>query len=293
MSQRIIDIENLVRHIDRQDVIKGISAQVNAGDVVALLGKNGAGKTTLIETLLGFSYPSKGRVQLWDKPATEIDAKIKAQIGFVPQQSELINHLIVANQIELFRRFHKQWNAKLVDRLVEEWQIPLHQTVAKLSVGQQQKLSILLAIAHEPALVVLDEPVASLDPIARRQFLQQLIELAADAGRAIIFSTHIISDVERVANKVWMLRDGVFAYQGGLDELKESVARVTFHANQPLPVEIPLPNIIRQRVQGQQAVLTFSHWSSAIASHLEKVYQAKISVEFLSLEEIFLEMNNG
>lgn len=289
----MLDIKNLQRQIDGNTIIKSITAQVKQGDVVALLGKNGAGKTTLIEALLGFSYPTKGDVQLWGKSATDIDAKIKSQIGFVPQQSELINHISVADQIQLFRRFRSRWNENLVERFVNEWQIPLKQTVAKLSVGQQQKLSILLAIAHEPALVILDEPVASLDPIARRQFLQQLIELAADAERAIIFSTHIISDVERVANKVWMLRDGVLAYQGGLDELKESVARVTLYANQPLPSKFTLPNIIRQRIQGHQAVLTFSHWNGNIANHLENAYQAKTNVEFLSLEDIFLEMNNG
>jgi ABC-2 type transport system ATP-binding protein len=285
MDNVIFDIKNLQRKIDGATIIKHISAQVKAGDVVALLGKNGAGKTTLIETLLGFSYPTGGEVKLWGKPATEIDAQIKANIGFVPQQSELINHVSVADQIQLFRCFRTQWNQKLVERFVEEWQIPLKQTVGKLSVGQQQKLSILLAVAHEPALVILDEPVASLDPIARRQFLQQLIELAADAQRAIIFSTHIISDVERIANKVWMLRDGVLAYQGGLDELKESVARVTLRSTQALPVTFNLPHIIRQRVQGNQAVISFTHWSDATGASLQ--------IEYLSLEDIFLEMNHG
>jgi ABC-2 type transport system ATP-binding protein len=289
----MLNIKNLQRKIDGNAIIKSITAQVNPGDVIALLGKNGAGKTTLLETLLGFSYPTDGEVKLWGKPATEIDAQIKANIGFVPQQSELINHVSVADQIQLFRCFRSRWNQDLVKRFVKEWQIPLNQTVGKLSVGQQQKLSILLAIAHEPALVILDEPVASLDPIARRQFLQQLIELATDAERAIIFSTHIISDVERVANKVWMLLDGVLAYQGGLDELKESVARVTIYANQPLPADFRLPNIVRQRVLGNQAVVTFSQWSNDIGHQLENTYQAKINVEFLSLEDIFLEMNNG
>jgi len=293
MESTIVELRNMQRQLGGNTIIKSITARVKPGDVIALLGKNGAGKTTLLETLLGFSYPTSGEVKLWGKPATEIDALIKAQIGFVPQQSELINHISVADQIQLFRQFRSQWNEKLVERFVNEWQIPLKQTVAKLSVGQQQKLSILLAIAHEPALVILDEPVASLDPIARRQFLQQLIELASDAERAIIFSTHIISDVERVANKVWMLRDGVLAYEGGLDELKESVVRVNLYANQPLPDQFILPNIIRQRVQGNQAVITFSHWSGELASQLENTYQAKAYVDFLSLEDIFLEMNNG
>jgi ABC-2 type transport system ATP-binding protein len=293
MNQTILDISQLERHLDKQKIIKGISAQVNAGDVIALLGKNGAGKTTLIETLLGFSYPTRGDVKLWGAPATKINGEIKSKIGFVPQQSELISHISVADQIQLFRRFRNNWNQLLVEKFMDEWEIPVKQTVAKLSVGQQQKLSILLAIAHEPQLLILDEPVASLDPIARRQFLQQLIELASDAERAIIFSTHIISDVERIANKVWMLRDGVLAYQGGLDELKESVARITIHASQPLPASFNFPNVIRQRVQGNQAVVAFSQWTNEIGSQIENAYQAKVHVEYLSLEDIFLEMNNG
>jgi len=293
MNQPILDIRQLERHLDKQKIIKGISAQVNAGDVIALLGKNGAGKTTLIETLLGFSYPTHGEVKLWGESATKIAGELKAKIGFVPQQSELINHISVADQIQLFRRFRQNWNQPLVDKLINEWQIPLKQTVSKLSVGQQQKLSILVAIAHEPQLVILDEPVASLDPIARRQFLHQLIELASDSERTIIFSTHIISDVERIANKVWMLRDGVLAYQGGLDELKESVARVTIYADRPLPSNFNFPNVIRQRVQGNQGVISFSQWTDDIRKQLENAYQAKIQVEYLSLEDIFLEMNNA
>lgn len=293
MNQNILSVRELERHIDKQKIIKGISAQVNAGDVIALLGKNGAGKTTLIETLLGFCYPTQGEVSLWGKPATHIDATIKEKIGFVPQQSELINHISVSDQIQLFRRFRKRWNEQLVTRFIDEWQIPVKQTVSKLSVGQQQKLSILLAIAHEPELLVLDEPVASLDPIARRQFLQQLIELASDAERAIIFSTHIISDVERVANNVWMLRDGVLAYQGGLDELKEAVARVTLFAKQPIKGNFNYPNIIRQRINGNQAVIVFSEWTAEIGVQLEHEFQSTLQVEHLSLEDIFLEMNHG
>jgi len=293
VENTILNINSLQRQIDGNKIIKNITAQVKSGDVVALLGKNGAGKTTLIETLLGFSYPTHGEVTLWGKSATKIDAEIKANIGFVPQQSELISHISVGDQIQLFQHFRQNWNQQLVDKFIEEWQIPLKQTVAKLSVGQQQKLSILLAIAHQPQLLILDEPVASLDPIARRQFLQQLIELASDAERAIIFSTHIISDVERIANKVWMLRDGILAYQGDLDELKESVARITIRANKPLPGSFNLPNIIRQRVQGNQAVVAFSQWTNEMGSQIENVYQAEIQVEYLSLEDIFLEMNNA
>ncbi|RYZ87376.1 MAG: ABC transporter ATP-binding protein, partial [Moraxellaceae bacterium] len=242
MDASMIDIKNLQRQLGRSTIIKNIQAQVNAGDAIALLGKNGAGKTTLLETILGFGFPTAGEVNLWGVAATDIKDSIKQRIGFVPQQDELISTFNGSEHIDLFKAFRPTWNQPLVERLVAEWGIPLDIVVTKMSVGQRQKLSILLAIAHEPPLLVLDEPVASLDPVARRQFLQQLVDIAADENRAVIFSTHIVSDVERVANEVWMLRDGELVYQGGLDELKESVVRITLHANEDLPKNLQLPH---------------------------------------------------
>ena len=263
---------------------------MNPGDVVALLGKNGAGKTTLLETLLGFSFPSFGGVEIWGQKATEINGDIKQRIGFVPQQDELLVGFNGNEHIELFKAFRPTWNQALVDRLVMEWEIPMDTPARKMSVGQRQKLSILLAIAHEPELLILDEPVASLDPIARRQFLQQLVEIAADENRAVIFSTHIVSDVERVANQVWMLRNGALAYQGELDELKESIAKITIFSREALPQKINIPHCIKQRVQGNQAWLTLTHWREEQQNELAQQFNADVEVEYLSLEDIFLEV---
>jgi ABC-2 type transport system ATP-binding protein len=272
-------------------VLKGISVDVNPGQVIALLGKNGAGKTTLLECLLGFGFPSFGDAKLWGVKATDIEGDIKQRIGFVPQQDELLPSLTGNQHLDLFKAFRPTWNESLVNRLVAEWLIPLDINTGKMSVGQRQKLSILLAMAHEPELLILDEPVASLDPIARRQFLQQLVDIAADERRAVIFSTHIVSDVERVANHVWMMIDGNFAYQGDLDSLKESVARVTFAGVKELPAGAYIPGLVRKKVQGNQLVLTLSQWSATLQQQLEQQISEQISIEYLCLEDIFLEMN--
>lgn len=292
MEQPILQLTQLQRQLGKVTIIKSITAQVNAGDVVALLGKNGAGKTTLIETMLGFAFPSFGSCTLWNKNATDMQGDIKQRIGFVPQQNELLANLNGKEHVELFKAFRSTWNQELVDKLIFEWLIPMDLNVGKMSVGQQQKLSILLAIAHEPELLILDEPVASLDPVARRQFLQQLIDIAADAKRAIVFSSHIVSDMERIANQVWMLQNGELSYQGGLDELKESIARITLHADESLPKDLQLPNTIKQRIQGKQAVLTVKHWQPALLEKIEQQFNARAQVEFLSLEDIFLELNS-
>lgn len=287
-----VSLNNLQRQLGGVTVLKGISAQVVPGQVIALLGKNGSGKTTLLETILGFGFPSGGQARLWNTNATAMEGEIKQRVGFVPQQDELLPSLTGSDHLKLFESFRSHWNQSLVDKLIAEWLIPMAMATGKMSVGQRQKLSILLALAHEPELLILDEPVASLDPIARRQFLQQLVDIAADENRAVIFSTHIVSDVERVANQVWMLREGILAYQGGLDELKESVARVTLLATEKLPEKLDLPDLISQKIQGNSAQLTFINWSAAREQKLANQFSAQIDVRYLSLEDIFLEMNS-
>jgi ABC-2 type transport system ATP-binding protein len=291
VSLHPVSLQLLQRKLGGVTVLKGISAEVCPGQVIALLGKNGAGKTTLLETILGFGFPSAGEASLWGTKATAIDGDIKQRIGFVPQQDELLAGLNGRDHLELFKAFRKTWNQELVDRLVAEWLIPLDISTGKMSVGQRQKLSILLAMAHEPELLILDEPVASLDPIARRQFLQQLVDIAADENRAVIFSTHIVSDVERVANQVWMLRDGLLAYQGGLDELKESFVRVTLSFSQPFNQKINWANLVKQKNSGNQTQLTFSHWQPEMEQQLAQEFSAQVHVEYLGLEDIFLELN--
>ena len=288
----MLDIKNLQRKIDGNTIIKSITAQVKPGDVVALLGKNGAGKTTLLETFLGFSFPSFGGVKIWGENATDMKGDVKQRIGFVPQQDELLAGFNGREHIDLFKAFRKTWNSQLVERLVAEWLIPMDIAARKMSVGERQKLSILLAIAHEPELLILDEPVASLDPVARRQFLQQLVDIAADENRAIIFSSHIVSDMERVANQVWMLQNGELSYQGGLDELKESIARLTISSKEDLPAKLGLPNVIKQRIQGKQAWVTLKNWVPEQQEKIAQQFNADVQVDYLSLEDIFLELNS-
>jgi ABC-2 type transport system ATP-binding protein len=283
-------LKDLQRQLSGVTILKGINAEVLPGQVIALLGKNGAGKTTLLETILGFGFPSAGEAKLWQVDATQMAGATKQRIGFVPQQDELLVGMNGWEHLALFKAYQHRWNQALVDRLIIDWLIPMDTYVGKMSVGQRQKLSILLALAHEPELLVLDEPVASLDPIARRQFLQQLVEIAADENRAVIFSTHIVNDVERVANQVWILRDGVLVCQSDLDGLKETLVRVRLTSNQPLPEKIRWPYLLKQKNQGPQSQLTIQHWQPDMAQQLAHEFNADVAVEYLSLEDIFLEL---
>jgi ABC-2 type transport system ATP-binding protein len=236
MPEPILHVESLVKRFDSLSVLRDVSADVYRGDVVGLLGLNGAGKTTLLETLLGFAIPDEGSVTLFGKTASAMaDEALKHCIGFVPQQDELLETMNGREFLRLISRFYPRWNHDLIDRLARDWDVPLGRPARNLSVGQRQKLSILAALGHEPELLILDEPVASLDPLARRAFLQELIDMVSGGDRTIVFSTHIVSDVERIANRIWILKDGRLVVDEPLDHLKESSVELRQAAGSGLP----------------------------------------------------------
>ena len=219
-------LQGLTVSFGKQRVLDGLDWSLPAGRVVGLLGRNGAGKTTLIETLLGLREPAAGQAQLLGEPALALGDDARARIGYVPQRSDLFEWLTADQLLAYFRSFYPRWNTAKVDGLMSRWDIERDKPIGKLSHGQQQRLSIVRALAHEPELLVLDEPVASLDPAARRDFLGELVDQVSDQRTTIVFSTHILSDLERVAVDVAFLSGGRIALHAPLDELLESSVRL-------------------------------------------------------------------
>lgn len=208
-------------------VLNGLDWQLLPGQVVGLLGRNGAGKTTLLEALLGLREPQAGTVKLFGQDVHQLDDAARARIGYVPQHSDLFESFTPAQLLAYFKSFYPRWNEARVEGLMSRWDIARDKPIRKLSGGQQQRLSIIRALAHEPDLLVLDEPVASLDPVGRRDFLRELVEQVLDRGTTVVFSTHILSDLERVAFNLAFLSGGRIALQAPLDELLEQVRAFT------------------------------------------------------------------
>ena len=217
----MIEISGLRKSFSGDPVLRGIDARVAPGEVIGLLGLNGAGKTTLLESMLGYCLPDAGQISVFGQAASQLDAGAKARIGFVPQRDELLDYVKGRLYLDTIARFYPAWNPGLVERLCRDWQVPLDTRINSLSIGQRQKLSLVAALGHEPDLLVLDEPVASLDPLARRLFLKELVDISATPQRSILFSTHIVSDLERIASRVWLLKDGSMAIDADMDALKE------------------------------------------------------------------------
>jgi ABC-2 type transport system ATP-binding protein len=241
--------------------------------------------------VLGFTPATAGGVQFFGYDSYRLPGAAKARIGFVPQQDELVNQLTAADQIGVIASFYPHWDDDLVGRLSREWEVDLRQRVKNMSVGQRQKLSILLGLGHKPDVLILDEPVASLDPVARRQFLEQIIEVASDGNRSVVFSSHIVSDVERLANKIWILKDQRMYWQGDFDSLKESIVRLHVRSKHTLPESLSIPNLLSLKRNGTTATAIVKDWRPDSEATLSAELDAVLEVEHLALEDIFLELH--
>jgi len=281
---------HLSKSFGPRQVLHDLSFNVMPGDVIGVLGKNGAGKTTLLELMLGFTPPSAGDIEVFGYTSRRLPGAAKMRVGFVPQQDELLDSLTTSDQLKLIASFYPNWDTELIDRLCAAWNINLRARIKTLSVGERQKLSILLAFGQRPDLLVLDEPVASLDPLARRQFLEQLVELSTDARRAVVFSSHIVSDIERLANRIWILKEGHLFWQGELDALKESIVRLHVRRD-GLPEQVAMPGLMSWRLQGGTATAIAQDWTAQRQEALESQLCCRVQSEALGLEEIFLELH--
>jgi ABC-2 type transport system ATP-binding protein len=288
-----VRVSGLVKRFGPRAVLDRVNLEVPRGQVIGLLGLNGSGKSTLIKCLLGLLKADEGSATVLGTDAWKLADREKARIGYVPQEATLYPWLTVRQTVAYVSSFYASWDRAWGEELLRRWDLPLGHRVGPLSVGQKQKLALVLALGHRPELLILDEPVASLDPVARRWFLETVLETAADGSGTVLFSTHITSDLERVASHVALLREGKVMFHDEIDVLKDRVKRLRIEAQADLPADLRLPGSLRQEVRGRQALVTIDGVDAALVAGVRERLAAEVVVDNLNLEEIFLELHDG
>lgn len=288
MSQALIEIEHVSQSYERTRVLDDLSANAEAGDVVGLIGRNGSGKTTLLEILAGLLRPDAGHSRLLGRDSKTLGDPTRQQIGFVFQNDELFDWMTVEAHLALSAELYDAWDADRVEDWVKRWRLPLLTRAGKLSRGQRQLVSIILAIGHRPRVLLLDEPASALDPVVRREVLSELVDLAADEDRAMILSSHQLSDIERVASRIWLMRDGRLLIDEPLDTLKEDLILLTSKASEPpkLP-ELCCPIVVHR--DGDTRVIVARRSEIGDLEALIRRSRGAVDVRPLNLEQMALE----
>jgi ABC-2 type transport system ATP-binding protein len=290
MTTKAITMKGVSKKYGKNVALNNIDLELDKGTILGLIGRNGAGKTTLIKCLLGITKPDEGDVSVFGDPAWNLSVATKHRIGYVPQNIVGFTWMKVKELMEYTGAFYDNWDEKIIDGMIDEWGLDAYAKIGTLSTGERQKVAIIQAMGHDPDLYVLDEPVASLDPSARRAFIKKVIELNAEKEKTVLFSTHITSDMERMAAEICFIKNGSMLFRRDLGELKESVVKLNIHSPVPLPEELPIKNIISIERNTKDAVVTIDKFDEAVVEKIERALNATVFVENINLEDIFMEM---
>jgi ABC-2 type transport system ATP-binding protein len=289
MDENVIKTENLVKYFDGRCVLDGINFTVPQGCIYGLLGRNGSGKTTIIRILLGLEPPTRGSTFLLGANSTQLSAKLHSRIGYVAEGHNLIQNYKVDRIIKLCRDLSTQWNSEFFDHLMETFRLPTERKVKELSMGMRAQLNLALAMAIEPELLILDDPTLGLDTVARRQFLELAIDIIQKQGRTILFSSHILSDVERITDRIGILTAGKLVVDCPLEELKQRVKKLRIIFPETVPANLYLTEIINRRTEGREMVITVANWNPQKQTILDTFKPSSCTEIPMSLEDIFIE----
>ncbi len=221
-----IHVEGLRKCYGKHEVLRGVDLDVPAGSIFGFLGVNGAGKTTLIRTLLGLIRSDGGTASVAGLHPARDAIQIRRCVGYMAENQSMYDWMTVGGIVRWVSRFYPDWDDALAARLLEQMGLDVDKRVGTLSKGQTSRLALLLALAHRPNLVILDDPTLGLDPIARKDFLRDVIGYLQEAGVTVFFSSHLLYEIEPICDHVAILHDGRILRSATVDALRESVKRV-------------------------------------------------------------------
>jgi ABC-2 type transport system ATP-binding protein len=218
----VIQIDQLTRRFGSKTALNAVSLSLPRGGVYGLVGANGAGKTTLIKHILGLLQAESGSVRVFGLDPVADPVAVLSRIGYLSEENDLPGWMRVDELMRYSRAFYPSWDDAFAEELRRSFALDPSAQIKTLSKGQKSRAGLLVALAYRPELLVLDEPSSGLDPIVRRDILGAVIRTIADEGRTVLFSSHLLDEVEQVADHVTMIREGTIVMSGPLDEIKAS-----------------------------------------------------------------------
>ena len=256
MTDPVIRTAGLTRYFGRTCGVDGVTLAVPRGSVFALLGRNGSGKSTLVRMLLGLLPPTRGSAAVLGDDCRRLSPATRGRVGYVAEGHPLIDRMRVRDLVAFQRHFYPAWDAAAFDAVLGPFGLTARTRAGDLSRGQRAGLSLALVLATRPELLVMDDPALGLDPVARRTLLEAMILVTRDAGHTILFTSHELADVERVADHLAVMDAGVLRVSAPVDAFRDRVVRTAVSFAGPPPVLPPIPGLLHARRDGHAVVLT-------------------------------------
>ena len=267
-------LEHITHRFGKVLALDGLDLAVPEGEIYGFLGRNGAGKTTTLRLLMGLIAPDAGRIELFGEAVRAVPVRLKQRIGFVPQEPHFYPWMTARQLGRFVGGFYPHWDDAGFERLLRRLDIPTDRKASAMSGGTRTKLALALAFAPRPELLLLDEPTTGLDPVARREFNDQLIELQREQGTTVMFSSHLVGEVEQVAGRVGIIQAGATRFEGTIASLRAQVRRIA-------GLDQPFADPGFEQVRGDVYRADAGAWDAA-------GLPAGVRVEALGLEDIFL-----
>jgi ABC-2 type transport system ATP-binding protein len=285
MCKNAIEIEGLKFAYGRGDVLKGVDLQVPEGAIFGFLGRNGAGKTTTIKLLLGLLKSDRGVCRIEGIDPQKDAIAVRRIVGYMAEDQQMYGWMRIEQIVKWVGSFYPEWDDKFTNQLVDILELPRKSKVKTLSKGQNSKLALLLALGHRPRVVILDDPTLGLDPIARKEFLRYVIGILQSNGVTVFFSSHLLYEIEPVADYVAILDKGVIIKVEKTFDLRGSVKKVVLNTSQNDFSKID--GILDVSKAGERVALTVEDCSVEKIDRIKGLYGGFVREVGLNLDEIF------
>jgi ABC-2 type transport system ATP-binding protein len=287
-SPPVVEIRRVTRQFGSITALNDVSITIRRGGVFGLIGNNGAGKTTLIKHILGMLEARPGTVRVFGLNPVRNPVGTLGRIGYLSEDRDLPDWMRVGELMRYTQAFFPTWDEAYAEELREMFDLDPQARIKTLSRGQRARAGLLAALAHRPELLVLDEPSSGLDPIVRRDILAAIIRTIADEGRTVLFSSHLLDEVERVADEVTIIHKGRLILTATMDEIKETHRRVTLRFGEPVDRPPALVGTLSYTGQGAEWTYICNGASPQLRRAAEAIGATVVDDTALSLDEIFV-----
>ncbi len=284
----VIEIDHLTKYYGKREIVRDLSLIVPGGSIYGFLGRNGMGKTTTIRILLGMEDPTRGSTRVFGEDSRTLAPQTRARIGYLPEGHHVYGWMTVQECGRFQASFFPAWNQDIFETVITHFRLTPNMKGGQLSRGQRAGLCLALTLAPEPELLVLDDPALGLDPVARRSLLQSMLHVTRQPNRTILFSSHLLSDVERVADRIVVLDGGVLRADCTVETFRDRLRHYVLKFRGTPPPAPTVPGLLESFRTDHELALTIANASAETESLLAALQPESLEPVEMTLEDAFV-----